>query len=631
VAKPRTESVPTSRALVHGVLRHGLAVAAVLAVVALRLTSRSALAQESDFFLLPLTVFLVAWRLGLGPGLVATAAAATAVWIYILDPRIALGQRAVHTAVFLGQAGLTSAVAWYLSRLHSARRLADRRAESFLDKVDDGFFTVDADWRFTYFNRYFRQYAPRLIKDPIGKDLWTTYPEFLGTEHEERFREVMATRAVVHFEAKSHISEHWFRIYAYPFDDGIAVFSTDISDRLNAEEEMRKAKEEAERRTRQALEAQAQVEAASRIKDQFLATLSHELRTPLNAILGWVQILRSGKMDAAGELRGLETIERSSRAQAQLIDDLLDVSRIISGKLRLELSTVDLPEIIDAALATVAPAAEAKGIQLDKVYTPLPVPVSGDPERLQQVVWNLLSNAVKFSQRGGRVEVRLQPGDDAHAEIRIADTGQGIDPEFLPFIFDLFRQADSSTTRRQGGLGLGLSIVRQMVEMHGGTVRVESAGAGQGSAFTVALPLVAGAVPRPSPPPELPAVSLHGLRLLVVDDDPDTRDLLCQILTGSGAEVATAASAAEALSALESAPPHLLVSDIGMPGRDGFELIRDVRSRWPSVDLPAIALTAFARADDRRRALDAGFQAHLTKPFDAADLAATVARLAPPL
>jgi CheY-like chemotaxis protein len=262
---------------------------------------------------------------------------------------------------------------------------------------------------------------------------------------------------------------------------------------------------------------------------------------------------------------------------------------------------------------------------------PLASPMSGDPERLQQVVWNLLSNAVKFSQRGGRVEVRLSPGEDSHAEIRVADNGQGIDPEFLPFVFDPFRQADSSTTRRQGGLGLGLSIVRQMVEMHGGTVRVESAGAGQGSTFTVALPFVAGAVPRAARPQELPAVSLRGLRLLVVDDDADTRDLLWQILTDSGAQVATAASAAEALSALESAPPHVLVSDIGMPGRDGYELIRDVRSRWPSEDLPAIALTAFARADDRRRTCEAGFQAHLTKPFDAADLAATVARLAAPL
>jgi len=631
VSTPRAESRPISQTMASGALRYGSALAAVLAVVVLRLTSEAVLAHESVFFLFPLTVFLVAWRLGLGPGLFAAAASAAAGWIFLLDPQIALAQRVFHTAVFLAQAGLTSAVAWYLSRLHRARLLADRRAESFLDNVDDGFFTVDADWRFTYCNRYFRQNAPGLAGDPIGKELWATYPEFLGTEHEERFRQVMTARTALHFEAKSHISERWFRIYAYPFENGIAVFSTDISDRHNAEEEMRKAKEEAERRSRQALEARAQAEAASRMKDQFLATLSHELRTPLNAILGWVQILRSGKMDEAGVRRGLETIERSARAQAQLIDDLLDVSRIISGKLRLELRPVDLREIIDAALATVAPAAEAKGIQLDKSYTPLAIPMAGDPERLQQVVWNLLSNAVKFSQRGGRVEVRLSPGEDSHAEIRIADTGQGIDPEFLPFVFDPFRQADSSTTRRQGGLGLGLSIVRQMVEMHGGTVRVESAGVGQGSTFIVTLPFVAGAVPHAARPQELPAVSLRGLRLLVVDDDPDTRDLLWQILTDSGALVVTAASATEALSVLESAPPHILVSDIGMPGRDGYELIRDVRSRWPSGDLPAIALTAFARADDRRRTLDAGFQAHLTKPFDAADLAATVARLAPPL
>jgi PAS domain S-box-containing protein len=604
-------------------LRYGLALLAVLTVAALRLAMGRVLEQESAFFLFPLTVFLVSWRLGLGPGLLAAAAAAVAGWTFFLDPQLAPAQRAGHIAVFLGQAGLTSLVAWYLQRLHGQRARADRRAESFLDNINDGFFAVDAEWRFTYINRHSQSYTRGPREEMLGQVLWEAYPELNGTEADREYRRVMEERVSTRFETKSYLSERWFRIYAYPFEDGIAVFSTDISDRRETEQEVRRAKEAAE--------------AASRMKDQFLATLSHELRTPLNAILGWVQILRSGRMDEAGMRRGLETIERSSRAQAQLIDDLLDVSRIISGKLRLDLRPVDLPEIVDAALATVAPAAEAKGIRIERSYAPPPGTVSGDPERLQQVVWNLLSNAVKFTPRGGRIDVGLQAGADAHAEIRIADTGQGIDPNFLPFVFDPFRQADSSTTRRQGGLGLGLSIVRQMVEMHGGSVRVESAGDGHGSVFTVALPLAVGSArPGQGHPAAVPSgaggdgrfVSLRGLRLLVVDDDADTRDLLRHVLADRGAQVAVAASAAEAMAALESSLPDLLVSDIGMPGRDGFDLIREIRERWPPGDLPAIALTAFARAEDRRRILAAGFQAHLAKPFDAAELAATVGRLA---
>jgi signal transduction histidine kinase/ActR/RegA family two-component response regulator len=628
----RAESPPAVPSLARGTLRYVLALATILGIVAVRLLLAPVL-EESAFFLFPLTVFVVSWRLGLGPGLLATAIAAAAGWIFFLDPRLAPAQRGIHVTVFLCQAALTSAVAWYLQRLHGERLRADRHAASFLDKVEDGFFAVDAEWRFTYVNRHVRSYSRGPEDGMIGRVLWEVYPELNETEVEREYRRVMTERVSLRFETRSYISDRWFRIYAYPFEDGIAVFSTDLSDRQKAEEEVRRAKEEAE--------------TASRMKDQFLATLSHELRTPLNAILGWVQILRSGRMDEAGMRRGLETIERSSRAQAQLIDDLLDVSRIISGKLRLDLRPVDLPEIVDAALATVAPAAEAKGIRIEKSYAPPPGIVSGDPERLQQVVWNLLSNAVKFTPRGGCVEISLQAGqagqagpaeDDAHAEIRIADTGQGIRPDFLPFVFDPFRQADSSTTRRQGGLGLGLSIVRQMVEMHGGSVRAESAGEGHGSVFTVALPLAAGS-PRPGPeePVPVPAkldagrpASLRGLRLLVVDDDADTRDLLRHVLTDRGAQVETAASVADALALLESetSRPDLLVSDIGMPGRDGFDLIREVRERWPPAALPAVALTAFARAEDRHRALAAGYQAHLAKPFDAAELAATVARLA---
>jgi signal transduction histidine kinase len=455
--------------------RYSLALIAVLAVAALRQLAGPFLHPEPVFLFFPLAVFVIAWRLGLGPALCATAAAALIGWSFFFAPGVEAAQRTAHTLVFLLQAAATSAIAWHLSRLRGARLQADRRAAGFLDNIDDAFFAVDAAWRFTFLNRHFEGYARGPAREMPGRVLWEVFPELLGSEVESFYRGVMVRRTAARLDTKSTISDRWFRVYAYPFEDGIAVFSTDITDRLRAGEAIRAAKEEAE--------------AASRMKDEFLATLSHELRTPLNAILGWTQILQSGKADEGALRRGLETIERSAHAQARLIDDLLDVSRIIAGKLRLELRPVDLPEIVDAALAIVTPAAAAKGVCVEKCLTAVAGTVSGDPERLQQVFWNLLSNAVKFTPRGGRVEVCLEPGGDGHVEVRIADDGQGIAPDFLPFVFEPFRQADASTTRRQGGVGLGLSIVRQMVEMHGGSVRVESEGEGRGAVVTVALPL----------------------------------------------------------------------------------------------------------------------------------------------
>ncbi|MFL6195983.1 MAG: response regulator [Thermoanaerobaculia bacterium] len=382
--------------------------------------------------------------------------------------------------------------------------------------------------------------------------------------------------------------------------------------------------------------ARKQAEEANRTKDEFLATLSHELRTPLNAILGWVQVLRTGKLDADSAARALETIERNARSQAQLIADLLDVSRIITGKLRLEFRPVELPRIIDAALESVRPAADAKGILLEVSLAPIPSPVLGDPDRLQQVVWNLLSNAIKFTPRGGRVEVKLR-GTGTSAAIRIADTGMGIRPDFLPYVFDRFRQAESSSTRSHGGLGLGLSIVRHLVEHHGGTVEVESAGENQGAAFTVQLPLRAelaeessldstAARMRVFNVPDL----LKEVRILVVEDEIDTRDLIALSLRQCGAEVMAVGSVQEALDEIDRRVPDVLVSDIGMPGEDGYDLIRKIREREPGqgANLPAVALTAYARAEDRLRALESGYQTHLAKPIDPSELVATVARLA---
>jgi signal transduction histidine kinase len=384
--------------------------------------------------------------------------------------------------------------------------------------------------------------------------------------------------------------------------------------------------------------ARRHAEEANRIKDEFLATLSHELRTPLNAILGWVQVLRTGKLDAAASSRALETIERNARAQAQLIADLLDVSRIITGKLRLDFKPVELPRIIDAVLESVRPAADAKDLQLVVSLKPLGSPVLGDSDRLQQVIWNLLSNAIKFTPRGGGVEVRVRE-ERPNAVLQVNDTGVGIRSDFLPYVFDRFRQADGALTRTHGGLGLGLSIVRHLVELHGGTVEVESEGEGRGTTFTVRLPLRAGTVEEPprdrpagSPEPrvwDLPDL-LKNLRVLVVEDEADTRDLLVMALEQCGAEVAAFGSVPEALESFDRQVPHVLVSDIGVPLEDGYSLIRKIRSREAGRGggVPAAALTAYARAEDRQRALEAGYQTHLAKPVDPSELIAAVARLA---
>jgi signal transduction histidine kinase len=379
----------------------------------------------------------------------------------------------------------------------------------------------------------------------------------------------------------------------------------------------------------------AQAEEANRLKDEFLSTVSHELRTPLNAILGWTWLLAGGSLDRKGTERAIATVERNARAQGQIIDDLLDVSRIVTGKLLLTRRPVDLAEVIEATLDTVRPAADAKGIRLDLRLGA--APVLGDAARLQQVSWNLLSNAVKFTPVGGRVEVVVEPLQEAGAqgaktvELRVSDSGSGIPAAFLPHVFDRFRQADSSSTRAHGGLGLGLAIVRHLIELHGGTVRAESPGEGQGATFRVHLPAAPAAEPSASheaaPGKHVAADALRGLRVLVVDDEPDARDVIAVVLGRYGAEVQACDSADQGLALLESTSPDLLVADLGMPGRDGYDLIHDIRN-GPHAHLPALALSAYAGEADRRRALAAGFQVHLAKPAAPEDLAAAVARLA---
>lgn len=387
--------------------------------------------------------------------------------------------------------------------------------------------------------------------------------------------------------------------------------------------------------------ARANAEQASRVKDEFLATLSHELRTPLNAILGWSQIIRRGPGLSDDLAQGLEVIERNARAQSQIIEELLDMSRIISGKVRLDLQKMELAEVVRLAVETARPTADAKSVRLQAVIDPpASANMSGDPNRLQQVLWNLIANAIKFTPRHGRVQVTLQRVN-SHLEVAVTDTGEGIDPEFIPFVFDRFRQANATITRRHGGLGLGLSIAKQLVELHGGSIRASSDGIGQGSTFTVSLPLsvlqqepdrVVDGRPRratPAPPPAVEARSLAGLRVLVVDDDADARSLVKRLLEESRAEVTTASTVEEAMQRLQNQPPDVLVSDIGMPNEDGYTLIRKVRALNSDVSkVPAVALTAYARAEDRIKAIRAGYQMHVVKPVEPIELLTVVASLA---
>ena len=375
---------------------------------------------------------------------------------------------------------------------------------------------------------------------------------------------------------------------------------------------------------------------ANRLKDEFLATLSHELRTPLNAVLGWARILRSTRVEPATQARALESIERNATAQAHLIEDLLEISRIVTGKLRLRVVPVDLAAIVDAAVEVVRPAADAKQLRVDSDVEVRPALTSGDPDRLQQIVWNLLSNAVKFTPAGGRVSIRLWQANGYRIEV--SDSGIGIDAVFLPHMFEPFRQADGTASREHGGLGLGLAIARQLVELHGGTIQARSAGLGSGASFEICLPSVlatvsSDAVRRPAAALAAGAVEPSLLRdalVLVVEDEEDARTLLETALRQYGAEVITAASAAEALEVLDRAAPHVLLSDIGMAHEDGYALIRRIRAR-PAADggrIPAVAITAYASAHDRDAATAAGYQAHVAKPFDPHQVALLVARLA---
>jgi signal transduction histidine kinase/DNA-binding response OmpR family regulator len=442
------------------------------------------------------------------------------------------------------------------------------------------------------------------------------------SEADERLAGTLATQVAVAYESA--------RLYAEAQRQAAAL-KLEVAERKQAEEERARmlVREQA---------ARADAERANRTKDEFLATLSHELRTPLTAILGWSRLLRTSSFEGEQLARALETIERNARSQSQLIDDLLDVSRIITGKLRIDAQPIELVPIVEAAIDSIRPAAEAKSIKFEVALDRAAGRVSGDADRMQQVVWNLFSNAVKFTPEGGRVEVRLER-TGSHTRISVADTGAGIDAKFLPFIFDRFRQADGSTTRKHGGLGLGLAIVRHLVELHGGEVSVQSDGTERGSTFSVVLPLLEGgtdggsrgAADAAPTAAEVEATAaggaapLGGLCVLVVDDEADTRDWIAAVLRRNGAAVRSCGSAAEALRLLDAWEPDLLLSDIGMPHEDGYSLIKKVRKSRAGSRMPAVALTAYASGEDRARALDAGFQEHLVKPVEPERLVAAIA------
>ncbi len=429
----------------------------------------------------------------------------------------------------------------------------------------------------------------------------------------------------------------WHLLRALPDRDDKGILTGWIGTAIDIEEQKRSEQARIDLLA-QEREARAEAQAANRMKDEFLATVSHELRTPLTAILGWARIIRGGKLDPARFLRGLDVIERNGRAQAAIIDDILDVSRIITGKLRLELDAIDLAAVVQAAIDTVRPAADAKNIRLEWKSDLPSQRYSGDPDRLQQIVWNLLSNAIKFTPRDGHVEIATTQ-INSHIEISVADNGQGIQPDFLPHVFDRFRQADGTSTRRHGGLGLGLAIVRHLVELHGGTVEVDSPGEGLGATFKVRLPVRAVQVssrercePRQvmQVMPRLQNQPLAGLTVLVVDDEPDARELIATVLDQAGARAITAGGAESALELLARERPDVLLSDIGMSGSDGYALMRQVRalSAEQGGCIPAAALTAYSRAEDARRAILSGFQRHVAKPVEPEALVAQVAALA---
>jgi PAS domain S-box-containing protein len=517
-------------------------------------------------------------------------------------------------------------------RAEAALRTSEARLAAFMEHSPGSMFIKGPDGRYLVANQAFLATMGCTADEVIGKSDFDLLPHPLASYFAEGDREVRESGEPRRIEENFTHNGHRFTslTHKFPLPDGsIGCFTTDITDRKQTEERLRQL-------NLQEQAARAQAEEASRLKDEFLATVSHELRTPLTACLGYAQLLQRRKRDEAYIARTVDKMVQSALAQAALIEDLLDISRIVSGKLRLELAPIDLIDVINAALDTVRPSVEARSLQLQVELDPNAGPVLGDPGRLQQVVWNLLSNATKFTPPGGHIAVQLAV-DEGAATLTVRDSGQGIHPDFLPYVFDRFRQAESSSHRAHGGLGLGLAIVRHLVELHGGSAEARSAGVGKGATFTIRLPVSgagaaagqAGLAADDAERHEGARATLGGLRVLVVDDQAPILELLVELLMAEGAMVQACHTAPEAVALLRSWRPDVLVSDIAMPGKDGYWLIEQVRSLPPEEGgaTPAVALTAYVRMEDRLRVLAAGFQQYLAKPVDAAELRDSIRRL----
>jgi PAS domain S-box-containing protein len=521
-------------------------------------------------------------------------------------------------------------------------RRADKKLQSMMDSITDGLHTLDRDWRFTYCNEQGARLLGMRVDQLLGACIWALFPGMTGTEFFEGYSRAVQTRRTVSFEASyPEQPERWFECHCYPSDEGLSVYFHEITERRQAQalREQLLAAEQA---------ARTEGERVARAKDDFLTTLSHELRTPLAAILGWATVLKRPTTDSDILRRGLDAITKNAQVQTKLVSELLDTSRIVSGKLRVELERLDLNAVATFAADTVKPLAQAKGVSIAlALCAEGPIELMGDAGRLAQIASNLLSNAVKFTPTDGIVTVATRV-EGSILELIVSDTGEGIAPEFLPHLFDRFSQADGSAARLHGGLGLGLSIVKDLVELHSGTITAQSHGKGRGSSFVVRFPAAPGpkrgGQSRQSSNITLDApdeesvhphevrtpTDLGGIRVLVVDDHDDVLEVERRLLNDCGALVDTASSGEEALRLLKTEVFDVLLSDLGMPGMDGYQLIKFIRdSDDPKVaQLPAAAITAFVRSEDRQRALDAGYQTFLQKPVSPMALASTVEKLA---
>jgi PAS domain S-box-containing protein len=635
-----------AREIKSGILRYGLALGTFALLIGISIYIP--VVAPALTWLIIAAMIAAAWYLGKGPGL-----------LYALAFEISLVYFSTFAQPFSWKLAVItlnrlilffSLVLFASSRRNAEKKLREQREllQVTLESIGDAVIATDIDGKINFINPTAEKLTGWTLEEAVGRPL----EEVFHIVNEETREPVESPFAIIKREGVTvGLANHTALITRdgaeVPIEDSGAPIKDDDGNVIGAilvfhdVSERRQIEQERERLLKSEQSARGEAESANRLKDEFLATVSHELRTPLNAILGWASMLNRGNLKGENVSNALKIIERNAKAQAEIIGDILDVSRIITGKLQIESKPVELAQIIGAAVDTLHPAADAKSISLAVSIDENTGSVVGDADRLQQVIWNLVSNAIKFTPSGGQVEVRLAQ-IDSHAEISVSDSGIGINPNFLPFVFERFRQADSSTTRSGSGLGLGLAIVRHLVELHGGTVRAQSKGEGSGAIFTIKLPLAdagesvsagekSSALNRAKETRETASekTDLNGLRVLVVDDDPDTLEVLHLMLSQYGAEVRTADSSAAALKTFLDWQPSVLVSDIGMPNEDGYSLIGKIRNLSPEQggNVPAAALTAYVRERDKRQAINAGFQTHIAKPVEQATLAEAVAEL----